>query len=114
MRVIVDPVRLQDYSSLFYYNHTDFDYNRAYSIAPNGNAHVAAHVGDTCITELATVYINGALTRTVCLESADPDLVLETRSRLHLDVYENVNYLLAIKRVIGMVPLPDGAFTCQC
>ena len=63
-----------------------------------------------CTTELANVYINGALMRTACLESTDPDRVLETRARLHLDDHENVNYLLAIKRVIGMAPLPDGAF----
>lgn len=45
-----------------------------------------------CATELANVYINGALMRTACLESTDPDLVLETRTRLHLDEHENVNY----------------------
>ncbi len=69
---------------------------------------------DSCSAELANVYINGALMRTVCLESTDPDLVLETRTRLHLDDRENVNYLLAIKRVIGMAPLPDGAFYRAC
>ena len=69
---------------------------------------------DGCTVELANVYINGALTRTTCLESTDPGLVLETRARLHLDDYENVNYLLAIKRVIGMAPLPDGAFYRAC
>jgi len=67
-----------------------------------------------CTTELANVYINGALMRTACLESTDPDLVLETRTRLHLDDHENVNYLLAIKRVIGMAPLPGGAFYRAC
>ena len=65
---------------------------------------------DGCMAELANVTINGALMRTLCIESTDPDLVLATRTRLHLDDYENVNYLLAIKRVIGMAPLPDGAF----
>ena len=69
---------------------------------------------DGCIAELANVYINGALTKTVCLESTDPDLVLETRTRLRLDDHDNVNYLLAIKRVIGMAPLPDGAFYRAC
>jgi hypothetical protein len=67
-----------------------------------------------CIAELATVYINGALIRTVSLESGDPDLVLETRSRFHLDHHDNVNYPLAIKRVIGMAPLPEGAFYRAC
>jgi hypothetical protein len=63
-----------------------------------------------CTAELANVYINGALMRTACLESTDPALVLETRTRLHLNDHENVNYLVAIIRVIGMAPLPDGAF----
>ena len=44
----------------------------------------------------------------------DPELVLETRTRVHLDDHENVNYLLAIKRVIGMAPLPGGAFYRAC
>ncbi len=65
---------------------------------------------DGCIAELGNVYINGAAMRTACLESADSDLVLEMRKQLHLDRYPNVNYLLAIKRVIGMAPLPDDAF----
>ena len=69
---------------------------------------------DGCTVELANVTINGAMTRTVCLESTDPDRVLETRTRLYLDDYENVNYLLAIKRVIGMTPLPEGAFYRAC
>ncbi len=69
---------------------------------------------DGCTTELANVYINGALMRSACLESTDSDLVLETRTRLHLDDHENVNYLLAIKRVIGMAPLPNGAFYRAC
>lgn len=65
---------------------------------------------DGCIAELANLYINGASMRTACLESTDADLVLRTGSRIHLDGYENVNYLLAIKRVVGMAPLPADAF----
>lgn len=38
--------------------------------------------------------------------------ILETRNQLHLNDYENVNYLLAIKRIIGMAPLPDRMFYC--
>jgi hypothetical protein len=62
------------------------------------------------VAELAKVYINGAFLRTVCLESTDPDRVLATAARIHLDNYENVSYPLAIKRVVGMAPLPAGAF----
>jgi hypothetical protein len=65
---------------------------------------------DGCTAELANVFVNGALLRSACLESTDPELVLTTRARVRLDPYENVNYLLAIKRVIGMAPLPRGAF----
>lgn len=69
---------------------------------------------DGCTAELASVWINGAFVRTACLESTEPDLVLETRNLLHLDDHENVNYLLAVKRVIGMAPLPDGVFYRAC
>jgi hypothetical protein len=69
---------------------------------------------DGCLAELANVLINGASVRTACLESTDPDLVLEVRARLRLDDYENVSYLLAIKRVIGMAPLAEGAFYRAC
>lgn len=65
---------------------------------------------DGCTAELANVYINGALLRTACLESLDPDRVLATRQRTYLGNYENVNYLLAIKRVIGMEPPANGFF----
>ncbi|OOZ36424.1 hypothetical protein [Solemya velesiana gill symbiont] len=65
---------------------------------------------DGCTTELANVYINGARIKSACLESIDPDLVLGVRERTRLNQYENVNYLLEIKRVIGMEPLPDGVY----
>jgi hypothetical protein len=59
-----------------------------------------------CIAELADVYINGARVKTVNLESVDTEAILEARQRVGLSEYENINYLLAIKRVIGMEPLP--------
>jgi hypothetical protein len=58
-----------------------------------------------CMTELAEVWINGAGLHTVAVESTDPAAVSETTSMLGLDDLENVNYLRAIKRVIGMEPL---------
>jgi len=42
----------------------------------------------------------------VSLESVDVPAILEGKRMLGLDEYENVNYLRAIKRVIGMEPLP--------
>lgn len=63
-----------------------------------------------CTAEIAEVYINGARIRTACLESEDRDAVLATAADIRLTEYENVNYLLAIKRVIGMAPLPEQAY----
>ncbi|MEA3486143.1 MAG: hypothetical protein U9R20_00585 [Thermodesulfobacteriota bacterium] len=59
-----------------------------------------------CITEIAQLLINGAAIQTVAVELEDIDAILKARDILGLADYENVNYLLAIKRVIGMEPLP--------
>jgi exopolyphosphatase/guanosine-5'-triphosphate,3'-diphosphate pyrophosphatase len=58
-----------------------------------------------CITEIADLLVNGAAIRTVGVESEDPDAVKHTKDKLGLEEYKNVNYLLAIKRIIGMEPL---------
>ncbi|HHJ53341.1 MAG TPA: hypothetical protein ENJ89_09125 [Caldithrix abyssi] len=58
-----------------------------------------------CIAEIGDVYINGAKVRTANLESVDVEAILEGMRMVGLDKYENVNYLLAIKRVIGMEPM---------
>ncbi len=59
-----------------------------------------------CITEIAEIEINGAGLQTVAVESVDIPNILKAKKMLGLDEYENVNYLRAIKRVIGMEPLP--------
>ncbi len=58
------------------------------------------------ITELAEVEINGAALQTVAVESVDIPAILKAKDMLGLNDYENINYLLACKRVIGMEPLP--------
>ena len=58
-----------------------------------------------CMTELDEVWINGAGLHSIAVESTDPAVVSETRHVIGLDELENVNYLRAIKRVIGMAPL---------
>ncbi|MEA3412167.1 MAG: hypothetical protein U9R74_11605 [Pseudomonadota bacterium] len=58
-----------------------------------------------CITEIADLLINGAAIRTVAVESEDAGAVLQAMQMLGLGEYENVNYLLAIKRIIGMEPV---------
>ncbi len=63
-----------------------------------------------CTAEIAEVYINGARIRTACLESEDKNAVLAAVENIALDKFDNVNYLLAIKRVIGMAPLPEQAY----
>jgi hypothetical protein len=60
-----------------------------------------------CISEIAALLINGAAIKTMALESADIEAVLKVKQMLGLHEYENVNYLLAIKRILGMEPLGD-------
>ena len=60
-----------------------------------------------CISEIAELLINGAAIKTMALESADIETVLKVRQKLGLHEYENVNYLLAIKRILGMEPPGD-------
>jgi len=59
-----------------------------------------------CIAEIAEIMVNGASIMSVNVESVDIDAILEAMDMLSLNGYENVNYLLAIKRVIGMEPMP--------
>ncbi|MBU0554267.1 hypothetical protein KKF91_21960 [Myxococcota bacterium] len=59
------------------------------------------------IAEWAKVLINGAAIETICLESVDREAIIEGLSMIGAEQMENVNYLMAIKRVIGMEPLPD-------
>jgi hypothetical protein len=59
-----------------------------------------------CMTEIADLLINGAAIRTIAVESGDGEAVLRAKDVLGLTEYENVNYLLAIKRIIGMERLP--------
>ncbi|MGD9228392.1 MAG: hypothetical protein PVF26_17915 [Desulfobacterales bacterium] len=60
-----------------------------------------------CISEIAELLINGAAIKTMAVESLDVEAVLQAREILGLEEYENVSYLLAIKRILGMAPLPE-------
>lgn len=55
-----------------------------------------------CIAEIGDVFINGAKIQTANLESVDVEAILEGIRMVGLTDYENINYLMAIKRVIGM------------
>ncbi|UCE51691.1 MAG: hypothetical protein JSV31_20850 [Desulfobacterales bacterium] len=60
-----------------------------------------------CISEIADLLVNGAAIKTVAVESVDVEAILKAKEILGLQEYENVNYLLAIKRILGMEPLTD-------
>lgn len=59
-------------------------------------------VNDT-ICEFANVWINGAMVVTVNSESTELDDIKKTIKDLGLEGVENINYLQAAKRVIGMI-----------
>ncbi len=65
-----------------------------------------AYTINACIAELADVYINGAKVRTANIESVDIPAIHNAIEMVGLTDYENINYLMAIKRIIGMEPGP--------
>lgn len=61
-----------------------------------------------CITEIAEIKVNGATIKTICIEAEDPKKVLKVKKKLHVDEeMNNVNYPLALKRIMGLVELPE-------
>ena len=58
------------------------------------------------ICEVATVLINGAKVMTISTESTEVVDIKKTMKDVGLYEYENINYLQAIKRVIGMIDKP--------
>ena len=60
-----------------------------------------------CISEIAELLVNGAAIKTMAVESTDTDAILKTKEMLGLQEYENVNYVMALKRFVGLEPLPD-------
>ncbi len=62
-------------------------------------------VNDT-ICEYGVVLINGARVVTVNSESTEVEDIRKTITDLNLEGVENINYLQAIKRVIGMIDKP--------
>jgi hypothetical protein len=58
------------------------------------------------ICETGDVYINGAKTVTINSESTEVEDLKKTVQEVGLEGVENINYLQAIKRVIGMIDKP--------
>ena len=55
-----------------------------------------------CTVEFAMTEFNSIPLQTICVEHADPDLVMETVRQLGLGSFANINYIAAMKRVVGM------------
>jgi len=62
-------------------------------------------VNDT-ICEFGYVLINGAQVATINSESTEVEDIKKTMEDVGLESFENINYLQAIKRVIGMINKP--------
>jgi hypothetical protein len=60
-----------------------------------------------CISEIAELTINSEAIKTVSLESVNIQELLQAKDMLGLHGYENVNYILAIKRILGIETLPE-------
>ncbi len=60
------------------------------------------YVINMAIVEIAEVKFNGMPNRTVCIEHADPAVVMTTVRQLGLEGFENINYLRAMKSAVGM------------
>ena len=66
-----------------------------------------AYTVNGCITEIAEIKVNGAFIKTICVEAEDPEKVLEAKKMIGFaDDAENVNYPLALKRIMGLTTLP--------
>jgi hypothetical protein len=65
---------------------------------------------ENCLVEINELLINGAAIRSVAVEATDAAAVLRVRDMVGLQPYENVNYLQAIKRILGLAPLPDSSW----
>lgn len=58
------------------------------------------------ICEVAEVLINGAKVCTINSESTEIEDIKKTMQDVELNAFENINYLQAIKRVIGWIDKP--------
>ena len=57
---------------------------------------------DGVICEYGRILFNGAMVETACVESEDYQAMDEVIDKLEISGFENVNYLKAAKRVVGM------------
>lgn len=71
----------------------------------------SAFTVNDCIAEVAECIVNGAAIASLCVEDENPGKVQKALELLNIDPEtENVNYPLALKRLMGLEALPDKYF----
>lgn len=55
-----------------------------------------------CAVELAETEFNGVPSKTACVEHIDPANVMKTVTELGLTGFDNINYIKAMKRTVGL------------
>ena len=66
----------------------------------------SGYIVNTTICETGVVLMNGSRVLTINIESTDLEMMKKTVREIGLEGVENINYLQAIKRVIGMINKP--------
>jgi hypothetical protein len=61
-----------------------------------------------CRVEIDDVRIDGSRLRSIAIESESADAVLVARARYGLEGYENVNFPCAVRRALGLEPIPGA------
>ncbi len=60
---------------------------------------------DKCKVEIDELLVNGAVIQSISIESEDTDEILRVKTLLDMQRYPNISYILALKRIMGLVPL---------
>ena len=61
------------------------------------------YVINEAIVEIAETTFNGVPMRTVCVEHADPENVINVVRMLGAENFENINYIQAMKKAVGLL-----------
>ena len=67
-------------------------------------------VDDEVFIEWSEVFFNGARLESICIESYNLDSLKKIDDKLNLGSFENLNYVRAIKKIIGIDRCPLPAF----
>ena len=61
------------------------------------------YVINEAIVEIAETTFNGVPMRTICVEHTDPENVINVVRMLEADKFENINYIQAMKKAVGLL-----------